>query len=134
VERPYKIKVPIQIRYSDFDMLRHLNNAAYATYLEIARLHFLKKIFSEYSTQWLDVVASLTINYRIPILPDDKPIVMIRCSRIGNSSYDLEYLIIQENDQDKVFAEGKTIQVFIDPKTQSSIPISDEARKILGEF
>jgi len=134
VERPYKIKVPIQIRYSDFDMLRHLNNAAYATYLEIARLHFLKKIFSKYSTQWLDVVASLTINYRIPILPDDKPIVMIRCSRIGNSSYDLEYLIIQENDQDKVFAEGKTIQVFIDPKTQSSIPISDEARKILGEF
>jgi len=134
VERPYKIRVPIQTRYSDFDMLRHLNNAAYATYLELARLKFLNTIFSEYSIKWLDVVASLTIDYRLPILPENKPVVKVRCTRIGNSSYDLQYLVVQDDDEIKIFAEGKTIQVFIDSQKQIPIPISGKARQILADF
>lgn len=130
----YKIRVPIQIRYSDFDMLRHLNNAAYATYLEIARLHYLKKIFKENSVRWLDVVASLTLNFRKPILPEHRPLVLIKCSRIGNSSYDLDYLIVDEEDNENIYAEGKTVQVFIDEQKNTTIPIPDRAREVLNNF
>jgi acyl-CoA thioester hydrolase len=113
-------------------MMGHLNNSAYATYFELARLQFLKSLFEQNSFTWTDVVANLNIDYRLPVLPESKPLILITCSRIGNSSYDLDYKIVEEANEALLYAEGKTIQVCIDPKTQTSQKLPDKAREILG--
>ena len=40
----FKFSTPIQIRYSDFDMLGHINNATFVTYIEVARLYYFIEI------------------------------------------------------------------------------------------
>ena len=37
------ISTPIQIRFSDCDMLQHVNNAIYLQYFETARINFFRK-------------------------------------------------------------------------------------------
>jgi len=39
------IKTPIQIRFSDCDMLQHVNNAIYLQYFETARINFFNQKF-----------------------------------------------------------------------------------------
>jgi acyl-CoA thioesterase FadM len=34
----YPFSCPIQVRYADIDAMNHVNNAVYATYLEVARV------------------------------------------------------------------------------------------------
>jgi acyl-CoA thioester hydrolase len=113
-------------------MMGHLNNSAYATYFELARLQFLMSLFEQNSFKWTDVVANLNIDYRIPVVPQSKPIMYISCSRIGNSSYDLEYKVVEETDETHLYAEGKTVQVCVDPKTQTSQKLPDPSKEILS--
>lgn len=127
------MKVPIQVRYSDFDMMGHLNNSAYATYFELARLNFLFKLFEEHSIEWTDVVANLTIDYRLPVYLESKPLVEIYCSRIGNSSYDLTYTMFEETNEEILYAEGKTIQVHVDKQSQKPVKIDTAIRNILQD-
>ncbi len=37
----FRVYTPIQVRFSDIDAMRHVNNARYLTYLEMARLDYL---------------------------------------------------------------------------------------------
>ena len=127
------MKVSIQVRYTDFDRMGHLNNAAYATYFEVARLNFLINLFETHSYRWTDVVANLNIDYKIPMVPGNTPEIEIKCSRIGNSSYDLTYSLYEKTAPNIIYATGKTVQVRIDDETQQALALDDRIRGILED-
>lgn len=127
---------PIQVRFSDLDTQWHVNNARYLTFLEDARISYLKKLglFDGKSFHDLHIiVASVSINYLAPIHPSQKVSVGLRVSRLGNKS--MTFLTqIEDQDTGKAMARAETIMVAYDYTDQQSTPISQEWRQRISAF
>ncbi len=131
----YKYKTVIETRFADFDMMGHVNNATYFTFLEIARAKYWN-----YAIKW-DwkktgvVIASASLDYILPIFLEDNISINVRTSRIGRSSFDLEYLIVKLVDgKEEVCATGKTTCVAFDYATKRSFPIPEDEKARMVSF
>jgi len=128
----FQIKLPIQLRYSDFDMLEHLNSAQYSTFLELGRLEYFNKLgwnLKEVS----NVVASFTINFVNQIIPSDQVAVWIKVAQLGNKSFKMEYVLASE-DSNIIYANAETTQVCILKIDNSSTPIPVNIKNMIAEF
>lgn len=128
----FNFKTPIQFRYSDFDMLGHLNSAQYVTLLELGRLEYFMHI--KWSLDKVsNVVASFKIDYINQILPLNKVEVSVRVVHLGTKSFKMEY-VMASPDGKIIYAKAETIQVCISKKNNSSTPIPIEIKKEILEF
>ncbi len=128
----------IQMRYSDTDMMGHINNAAYAQFLEIARMEFLAALLpagtplpgAQYpETQRLTLVlAKLELNYRREVLLSQVVEVLTLPSRVGNSSWDYAFQIVADG---VMSSDGSSVQVHLDPVTRRPAPLPEVLRERL---
>ncbi|MGY2896101.1 acyl-CoA thioesterase [Deinococcus sp. UYEF24] len=128
----------IQMRYSDTDMMGHINNAAYAQFLEIARMEFLAALMPTGTlhaetphpeTQRLTLVlAKLELNYRREVLLSQVVEVLTLPSRVGNSSWDYAFQIVADG---VVSSDGGSVQVHLDPLTRRPAPLPGLLRERL---
>lgn len=128
----FNFKLPLQLRYSDFDMLGHMNSAQYATLIELGRLKYFLKIgwnLSEVS----NVVASFKIDYLRQIVPTDEVVVLVKVASLGNKSFIMEYAMVSP-DEKTIFAQAETVQVCILKKNMGSTPIPDKIRSAIQTF
>ncbi|WP_461790725.1 acyl-CoA thioesterase [Pedobacter sp.] len=131
----FKYRTVIEMRFTDLDMMGHVNNAMYFTYMEIARTKYW-----QHTIQW-DwkktgvVIGKAGINYIKPIYFGDKISIYVRTSRIGNTSFDLEYIIVKTiNGEEVICSKGKTVCVVYDYATKSPISIPERERNKMIEF
>lgn len=119
-------KTPIQIRFADIDMLKHVNNACFPTYMEIARINFFSDAIAgkhDWSKIGL-ILARYEIDFIKPILLTDKLFVEITVSQLGKKSIVLDYNFISEEENESTLkAKGKTVMVCFDYQNENSIEI-----------
>jgi len=116
-------------------MMHHLNNAAYVTFFEYGRLFYFLDILQWDFKKTGNVVASIGVDFKIPIFPQDNVYVYVRCSSIGNKSFILEYLLAEKDGEDpKIFATCNSTQVCINISTSETISMPDEFRKKIIAF
>jgi acyl-CoA thioesterase FadM len=61
--------------------------------------------------------------------------VYTRTAKIGNKSSDLEHIVVVANNGDKkIAARALTKLVSFDYRKEVSVPVSEEAKKIIEEF
>lgn len=133
----FRHKTKIQIRFKDIDGMGHVNNANYLTYLEYARIEFSNEIlWGEVNWNKLGfILAKIVIDYKIPILLNDKVFVYTKCSTIGNKSFDLLSSIIkEENNREIELAAATAVLVCYDYETRKSMSIPEEWKKKLIEY
>lgn len=116
----------IQMRFGDVDSLGHVNNVAYAQYLETARLAYLRDLGLPLPT----VIARLEVDYRREVTLGQRVRVLLRCTRVGTSSFDFTYRVL--SDDDTLAAEARSVQVHVDPATRRPRPLSESQRAVLG--
>jgi acyl-CoA thioester hydrolase len=115
VAKPYTVE--IQVRFRDVDMMGHVNNAVYLTYMETARTDYYlvlaaKKVLPKPGEfDW--IVARAEIDFRDAAKLGETIAVTVWPSRIGNSSWDFSYRLAEKGSK-RVFAEAKTVQVAYD--------------------
>jgi acyl-CoA thioester hydrolase len=127
---------PIEVRYGDLDAQQHVNNAKYLTYMEQARLEYVRHLglwdggsFAELGM----IVAEVQIKYRAPIYFGQQVRVGVRVGRLGNKSMIWEYSI--EDAQDgSLFASATSVQVAYDYRQAKSIPVPERWRKAIQAF
>lgn len=104
----------IQIRFSDIDMLGHVNNAIYLTYAEFARVPYFEKVFGKL-IDWKEtglILAKAEIQYKKPVYLNDELIVGVRTTTVGEKSFVSEYGFFVKNDSGYVLvATGETVLV-----------------------
>jgi len=125
--------VPIQLRFADTDALGHINNANYLSYFEMARVVYFNEILGDV-IDWKSkgiILARSEVDYRIPLFLNDKPVVKVRCSKLGNKSFIMSYRV-EEND--KLYAEGQTVMVCFDYIENKPIPMPDEWKSRIANF
>jgi len=134
----YKLKLPIEIRFADFDMLSHVNNAKFLTYLEEARIEYFNVVITRSAVDWWQegmILARMEIDFRKPITGYKNYFVYIRCSRLGNKSFDFNYVMTQEeNDSVEVIAEAKSVMVCFDYDKNQTVEIRADWREKVKSF
>jgi acyl-CoA thioester hydrolase len=124
-------RVQISVRFRDVDVLGHVNNAVYFTYMETARTEYWLKTFGAKDLQGLSfIVAHAECDFKKPALYGDQLEVTIRTTSVRNSSFDWEYEI-RKIDSGELIAKGKTIQVYYDYKTLQSSAVPPHVREKL---
>ncbi|MCW3070574.1 MAG: thioesterase [Bacteroidetes bacterium] len=134
----FKQKTPIQIRFKDVDRLGHVNNANHITYFELARVDYFNILMGDVKIDWESeslILAKMEMEYRQPILLDDKVFVYTWISRIGSKSFDMSCSIVRVIDGVEVeAAKGLAVIVCFNYKINQTIPIPEEWRKkMMGE-
>lgn len=125
-----------EVRYGDIDAQRHLNNARYFTFMEQARIHYLMNLGLWDGGDFEGVgmiLAEQKCSYLQPILFGQSMVVGVRISRMGNKSFTMDYIFLEEGGVDPL-AHASSIQVAFDYTSQKSISIPDEWRKAIEEF
>jgi acyl-CoA thioester hydrolase len=119
--RQFRCSVDIPIRYADIDAQRHLNNVAYFTFMEHARVKYLREVGLWQGDDFESVgmiVADASCSYEAPAYLGETVTVWVRVSHLGNKSFHFDYLLETERGE---IATGKTIQVCYDYTQQRSL-------------
>ncbi len=126
----FRFHYPIQVRYSDMDMLGHANNAVYLTYLELARLGYFQEVGTRSQAHRALVLAHANMDFRVPLTPEVKPLVHMRTVKVGNSSLTMDNMITDQG-RERIFYTATLVLVAIDTQTGRPTPISGaEKQKI----
>ena len=133
----FKHKIKIEVRFSDLDAMRHVNNATYLTFIEEARIAYFNEVLGreKSSLNYSAIVARIEIDYLQPINLGDKLEVLTRVSKLGNKSTDVENLIMIERKGERLAAASAlTKLVAYDYKKLQSIQIPEVIRKKIEQF
>lgn len=134
----FKLKIPIQIRFKDLDMLGHVNSAVHLTYFELARVCYFDELDKDLKIDWASnslVVAKIEMDYIHQILMKDKLSVSVWVSRIGTKSFDMQCSMIKEEEGKEIkVAKGMAIIVCFNFKLNKSVAVPENWKsKMIGK-
>lgn len=120
-------RVPVQLRFSDTDMIGHVNNAVFATMTEVGRIHFFEKIRGGDIGNL--ILARLAIDFRRQVRLGQEVVVETRVARLGQTSMTLEQRILADEE---VAAEAEVVVVHFDYREQRPTPLPEAWREQLS--
>jgi acyl-CoA thioester hydrolase len=132
----YRFYHPIEVRYGDLDPQGHVNNARYLTYIEQARIAYVRELGLWDGKSFQDIgiiLAEAHVSYKAAILWGQSIRVGVRISRLGNKSFDWSYSI-EDSETRIIHATAATIQVAYDYHTTETIPIPANWREIISDY
>lgn len=128
----YPFSCPIQVRWRDLDAFGHVNNATFASYLEMARTEAWTALFGGRDALGIPFfVKRLEINYRRPIGLEDEVRVWLRVGETRGASFTFEYVV---EAGEKVAAEAMTLLACVDKKTGRPVPIEASVQATLEKL
>lgn len=133
----FRFYTPVEIRYADLDPQGHVNNAAFLTYFEQARVKYLIHLglFSN-DLSYLDIgiiLADARVAFLVPVLWEMHVRVGVRIARVGTKSMMMEYELIDDAKVTQL-ATGATVLVAFDYRTKQSIPVPEAWRQSIFKF
>jgi acyl-CoA thioester hydrolase len=131
----FRFSTPVEVRFRDLDALGHVNNAVYFTYMEMARVAYFKHLglIGEAYPEPFFIIAEAACQFKAPIDLNTNLRVSARVSRLGNSSFDMDYALI-DAATDRLMATGRTVQVVFDYAAGRSVPLPETWRQTLRDF
>ena len=114
------------VRFSDTDMIGHVNNVAFAALLESGRTAFSHKhLFGHMPRELLVVMARVEIDYRRELHWPAAVEIGTRIVAIGRSSYAMGQGIFLK---ERCFATGRTTLVMIGRESRRSTALPEDFR------
>ncbi|MCU4298492.1 acyl-CoA thioesterase [Brevibacterium permense] len=120
-----------EVRWSDQDLLGHVNNARMITLIEECRVRWMHEIRAGHITGGGLLVARQTIDYLVPVMYGPELKMTVTVKKLGNSSFTVN----TRGDQDgrQVF-DHDCVLVHIDRNSQKPIPLTPELRKVFEPY
>lgn len=123
----------VQTRWADFDSLGHANNAIYLTYLEAARLDYLRRVLGTPALHTPWVLADVRCRYVSPLVLEEHVLVSLRVTRVGTSSLSFAYAMHTASDG-RLVADGEAVQVHVRADSGRPTPIPSGWREAIQHF
>ena len=124
------------MRYGDLDPQGHVNNAKYLTYMEQARVAYLRHLGLWEGGSFLEIgiiLADAHITFRAPIQFGAALRVGMRIARLGNKSVQSEYRI-EEAADGREYASGASVLVAYDYQRGQTVVLPEAWREKIAEF
>ncbi len=128
----YPIRFSIPVQWGDQDSFGHVNNLMYLRWCESARIYYLNDtgIWDLYRTDNIGpILASIHCNFRQPVVFPDQVHTGAKVSRIGNSSLQMDHLIV--TDALGVVADATSTLVLYDYNKGASCRVPDTIREAI---
>ncbi len=123
--------VTIPARWGDVDGLRHINHAAYLTYMESARVNFYQHLGFNMERWDLDVstiLASMQVDFIHQSNYPNNYEVAQRVVRTGKKSFDLLTAIFEDQRNEPIVVATFTLVTF-NYTRQTTVPVPDNIRR-----
>ncbi len=120
----FRHRYPLQIRFNDIDMLGHLNNGVYLSFMDLGKTHYFKAVMP----QGVDfkkinvVVVNINCDFFAPTYFDEPIEVLTAVTSISQRSFKMEQRIVNSNTG-QVKCIGRTVMAGFDPKTAQGAEI-----------
>jgi acyl-CoA thioester hydrolase len=125
--------VKIQIRFSDCDMMGHVNNACFLNYFEYARMHYMRQVLP-INWDWKKngiILKTNEIEYEKPLYLNDLAFVYVKLEKIGTKSFTLAYELTVNN---QIKTKGRSVIVCYNFEENKSIEVSIELKNALNKL
>ncbi|MEO8570808.1 MAG: thioesterase family protein [Chloroflexota bacterium] len=130
---PFHHEVEIGVRFADTDAMRHVNNAKYLTYCEMARIRYWTDVTGETFELGSEggeslILAEARITYRAQVFFGETVTVQTRATRIGRSSFRLEHRLVAgvADDEPRLAALSESVLVRYDYPSAASVALPPE--------
>ncbi|HLP19954.1 MAG TPA: thioesterase family protein [Chitinophagales bacterium] len=125
----FRFKMKLDIRWSDMDEMRHVNNAVYLTYFEQARVYYFHEACEWNWKEIGAILANAHVDYLRPVVFPNPTYVYVRTSKLGNKSFEVHYLITSfVNGVEELTTTGYSTMLMFDYKTNKSVAMPDHLR------
>lgn len=123
-------ELQIEVRSTELDALRHVNNAKYLEYLEWGRFEWVKQagvpIDSFGRGPLSTVIVNVNINYRREATMGERLVVRTWLAAIGRSSFRIAQQVV--NERGETVCDAVVTSAMFDMQTRRSVPVPDELR------
>jgi len=123
-----------KVRFGDLDAMRHVNNVAFLTFFEDARIQYISERAGNDPTTRRGfglIFAECRINYRAPAFYDEEIRTCIRAGEVRRSSARLEFAMFAVGD-DRLLAEGYGTVVGYDYAAGRPMPLPESFKAALA--
>lgn len=129
----FSFSTDIKIRFSETDMFGHVNNVSPFIYFEEARTDYFNELqyLLNDSSGSIPIVADLQCDYHKELYFGNTLKLYVKVNSTGNSSLDIHYLGINENEE--ICLTGRGALVNIDPQTKKAVPLDDRLKEKMLE-
>jgi acyl-CoA thioester hydrolase len=120
------------VRFRDLDPMGHVNNAVYLTWIETARIEFLRSLgaFESPDTgEMTMILARAEVDFRSPLGFGDEVEITVGPARLGTKSFELAYEL---HSGDRLAAEARTVLVAYDYASAKAVEVPSEWRERLA--
>ena len=122
----FRHRTVLEVRFRDIDAFRHVNNAAFFTYIEQARIRYLIDTLRLEAVERLPLIlAAVQIDFKAPILFGETVEIGTRVDWIGTTSISMSHEIYAAG---RLAAEARTVLVTYDYESERPIRVPDEWR------
>lgn len=131
----FPVSLSIVVAWGDMDAFGHVNNTIFFRYFESTRIAYMHAIeaMKPGDLEFAPVVASARCDFLASVVYPDTVVGETRVSKLGNSSFTMEYQLTSQA-QEKVVARGEAVIVNIDPSTGRARPIPDSLRQRMAQL
>jgi acyl-CoA thioester hydrolase len=125
----FQHRLPIQVRFSDVDMMGHVSNTVYQNYYDSGKVHYFDQVMPDMDFVNMGVVgASIRIEYLKPIFMKTRILVETRVASIGRKSFTMEQRLVNE-ETGEVLSTSSAVLVCFAIKEQIGVPMPEHWRK-----
>ena len=132
--RRFRFHYEVPVRFRDLDPMGHAHHSLPLVYIEEARAAYWRDVAGRApSLDGIDyIMAQVTLRFLQRIHFPDTLRIGVRVSKLGKSSFTMEYEIRSASGEVLVTAE--TVQVMFDYERARSKPIPDEVREKISAY
>jgi acyl-CoA thioester hydrolase len=130
----HPVTISLLVQWGDQDAFNHVNNVVYYRWMESARIEYFRQLGLGIgiSPQGIGpILASLKCDFRRQLAYPDTVLISSSIASIGRTSLKMVHLIYSTAQQ-VIAAEGDSVIVMFDYRTQKPLVVSDEIRASIG--
>jgi acyl-CoA thioester hydrolase len=121
--------LPIQVRFSDIDMMGHVSNTVYQNYYDTGKVQYFDQVVPEMDYVTVGVVgASIRIEFLKPIFLKMRILVKTRVVALGHKSFTMEQELVDEATGE-VLSTCTAVLVCYANQEQVTIPMPEQWRR-----
>lgn len=126
---------PVDVRWGDMDMMGHVNNAKYFTYLESARIAFFREtgFFDALKSSENISLVSAGCDFKQEVRYPATLEIGTLITHISNRSIQMQHGFFFK-DTDTLAAKAHSVVVAVDLAVGKSVPLRDELRELLAPY
>lgn len=132
--KDFRCCIDVQLRFNDIDILGHLNNTVYFSLYDLAKARYMEAA-NEGAVNWQrveSVIANIDCAYIEQIHFGDKIRIFTRCIHMGEKSFTLQQMMVDEHDHVKSMCQ--TVMVSYDPDRRQAVPVTETWRRNVSRY